>query len=130
MNKCEACGAVFKGDVCTYCRTPLNADGPDTVIVNNYNYAPGGTDVPESAVENLVAGSSSAAQPSTRSWIVALVLCILLGYLGVHRFYAGKYGTGIIWLFTAGGFVIGWIVDIVLLAMRRFADGEGRAIER
>lgn len=36
-------------------------------------------------------------------WI-ALALCILLGYLGLHRFYEGKIATGILWLCTGGFF--------------------------
>ena len=44
---------------------------------------------------------------------VAFVLCLLLGYLGVHKFYEGKAGMGILYLFTAGLFGIGWIVDII-----------------
>ena len=34
---------------------------------------------------------------SSKSRLVALLLCFFLGGLGVHRFYAGKIGTGIVW---------------------------------
>lgn len=47
--------------------------------------------------------------------IVLLILAIFFGYLGVHRFYAGKKATGFLWLFTLGLCGIGWIVDIVLI---------------
>lgn len=50
-----------------------------------------------------------------------LVLCIFLGWLGVHRFYAKKYGTAIIYLLTVGLFCIGWIRDIIVLAKRYFS---------
>lgn len=59
---------------------------------------------------------------------VALVLCVLLGYMGIHRFYVGKIGTGILWLLTLGCFGIGWIVDIVMLCCNKFADKSGAII--
>lgn len=73
---------------------------------------------------------SEAAVPvrSQKSKGVALVLCVLLGYMGIHRFYVGKIGTGILWLLTLGCFGIGWIVDIVMLCCNKFADKSGAII--
>lgn len=65
---------------------------------------------------------------SQKSKSVALVLCVLLGYMGIHRFYVGKIGTGILWLLTLGCFGIGWIVDIVMLCCNKFADKSGAII--
>ncbi len=56
---------------------------------------------------------------------VALGLCIFLGVLGVHRFYVGKAGTGFIWLITGGCFTIGWIIDIIQIALGNFTDKGG-----
>jgi hypothetical protein len=50
-----------------------------------------------------------------KNQIVALVLCILFGWFGVHRFYLGYTGMGILYLFTFGLFGIGWLIDILLL---------------
>lgn len=47
--------------------------------------------------------------------IISLILCIFFGYIGAHKFYEGKIGIGILYLFTAGLFCIGWIVDICVL---------------
>ncbi|MGI9256129.1 MAG: TM2 domain-containing protein [Salinispira sp.] len=51
---------------------------------------------------------------SKSTWIYTLCL-ILLGGLGVHRFYVNKIGTGILYLFTGGIFGIGALVDLFRL---------------
>ena len=55
----------------------------------------------------------------------ALIITIFLVELGVHRFMAGKIGTGIIWLCTAGCFGIGYIVDIINVATGKFTKKDG-----
>ena len=66
---------------------------------------------------------------SPRSRTVALILCALLGYLGVHRFYVGKIGSGLIWLCTGGLFGIGWVIDLVVIALGTFRDIDGLLVE-
>lgn len=48
---------------------------------------------------------------------VELILCLLFGYMGVHKFYKGKTGMGILYLCTFGLFGVGWIYDIVVLCL-------------
>jgi TM2 domain-containing membrane protein YozV len=62
---------------------------------------------------------------SPKSRLAALLLCVFLGYLGIHRFYVGKVGTGIIWLLTGGFFGIGYIVDLILIIVGSFTDQSG-----
>jgi len=59
-----------------------------------------------------------------RSIVIAYLLWFFLGYLGIHRFYCGKYITGIIWLLTGGLFGIGWIIDIFLVPFMVSADNK------
>ena len=56
---------------------------------------------------------------------LALIITIFLGELGVHRFMAGKIGTGIIWLLTFGCFGIGYIVDIIQVVTGKFTKKDG-----
>jgi len=62
---------------------------------------------------------------SKRSYAVMLILCFFLGTLGIHRFYAGKAGTGILMLLTGGGFLIWWIIDFIVVILGAFKDKEG-----
>lgn len=61
-----------------------------------------------------------------RSYIVALLLAIFLGYLGVDRFYLGYPGWGLIKLFTGGLAGIMWIIDIILIALGIVGPKNGR----
>lgn len=65
---------------------------------------------------------------SEKDWIVTLLLCIFLGNLGIHRFYAGKTGTGILQLLTLGGCGIWTIIDFVMILVGKFTDKDGNAI--
>ena len=62
---------------------------------------------------------------SLKSRTAALLLCFFFGVFGVHRFYAGKVGTGILYLFTGGLFGIGWLVDLIMILVGGFRDSNG-----
>ncbi len=62
---------------------------------------------------------------SSKSNLVSLLLCIFFGYLGIHRFYVGKVGTGLLMLFTAGLGGVWVIIDIIIIILGKFRDKEG-----
>ena len=72
-----------------------------------------------------------SAEPgiSEKSFVATLILCILFGWLGVHRFYVGKTGTGILMLLTLGGLGIWNLVDTIMIAVQTFKDSKGLLIK-
>jgi len=66
---------------------------------------------------------------SEKDFLAIMLLCFFLGYLGMHRFYAGKVGTGIFMLLTFGGFGIWTIIDFLYIVTGNFKDGKGLKIK-
>ena len=52
----------------------------------------------------------------------AILITFFLGGLGVHRFMAGKTGTGIIWLLSGGCLGIGWLIDFIKVCTGKFKE--------
>lgn len=127
MAKCPICGAPMESEKCEYCgyvekpqpqpvaygnkelsrdrQVEQTVQQQQIVITNQYMVSPG-----------VIPGVSRKQR-----W-VALFLCIFLGEFGVHRFYVGRVGSGILYLFTFGLFGIGWLVDIIQIAVGVFKD--------
>ncbi len=59
-----------------------------------------------------------------KSWGMTILLCYLLGYLGVHRFYTGRIVSGIFQLLTFGGFGIWVFVDLIMIVTDNFKDSD------
>jgi TM2 domain-containing membrane protein YozV len=90
----------------------------------------GDTVVIENSTEERWMAKQIAGVFSKRDWLVALLLSVFLGVLGVDRFYLGKVGTGILKLLANLGtfFTLGliWVViDIILIATKKLTDKEG-----
>lgn len=107
---CKHCGQTIDDDciVCPKCGkqvAELKAATPQ-VIVNNTN-----TNMNKNTISAVGAG-----HPKNK-W-VAFCLCLFVGYLGVHKFYEGKIGMGILYIFTVGLFGLGWLIDSIVLLFK------------
>lgn len=81
------------------------ASATPNIVINNAN----------SNVNQNVSGVTAGNMKD--KW-VAVLLCLFLGGIGAHKFYEGKIGMGILYLFTVGLFGIGWLVDFIVLLMK------------
>ncbi|MEA1868283.1 MAG: hypothetical protein C4B58_03120 [Deltaproteobacteria bacterium] len=68
-------------------------------------------------------------EKSNKAFVPTLLLCLLLGPLGIHRFYVGKVGTGILQLITLGGLGIWSLIDLIMIAVGSFKDKEDKPIK-
>jgi DNA-directed RNA polymerase subunit RPC12/RpoP len=110
---CQKCGnRVNGGSFCPTCGAQIGQtvqQTPQPIIVN---------------VMNANSTPVHDGYPYRSKW-AAFFLCFLFGGLGVHRFYVGKTGTGILWLLTVGFFGFGWFIDLLLILFGGFRDKAG-----
>ena len=135
-EKCPKCGAPMEHSRCAYCgyqeEAPASAAAVPPQAAQPASQPQAAQPFPQPLAAQPVsrpqpqaaAGSQTipASQMSKKSKTAALLLCIFLGYLGVHRFYVGIIGTGVLYLLTGGLVGIGWIVDIITIAAGSFKD--------
>ena len=91
------------------------------------------------AVDFLLLGETSNPQTtilrggkmekSDKNFVVAILLCLFVGAFGVHRFYVGKIGTGILQLITLGGLGIWALIDLIMIIVGAFKDKQGLLIK-
>ena len=65
-----------------------------------------------------------------KDWLTTLLLCIFTGIFGVHRFYTGHIGIGIIQLLTAGGCGIWTLVDLIMIVTDNYKDANGLPLRK
>lgn len=113
MKFCKHCGAKIPNAavICTHCGCQVEEIGKNeqpNIVINNAN---------TNTNTNTNVNAAMLGIRAKNKW-VAFFLCLFLGYLGAHKFYEGKTGMGILYLFTAGIFGIGWFIDCVVLLFK------------
>ncbi len=113
MKFCKFCGGRIPMDavVCTSCGRQVEQlqgmnQQPQQIIVNNANN--------NTVNANTNIGGMVHLGTPKNKWL-AFFLCFFFGVFGAHRFYEGKTGSGLLYLFTVGLCGIGVFVDLIIL---------------
>ena len=65
-----------------------------------------------------------------KEWLVTLLLCFFVGYLGIHRFYTGHTAIGIVQLLTLGGCGVWTLIDFIIILVGSYKDSDGRLLKK
>lgn len=112
---CSRCGGKIdeKAVVCPLCGCQVDqmaAAATPNIVINNAN-----TNT-NTQTQTQTMGGAMFKKPKDK-W-VALLLCLFLGWLGAHKFYEGKIGMGVVYLFTGGLFFVGIVIDFIALLLK------------
>ena len=108
---CKHCGAKIAeaAVICPQCGCQveeMKQAAQPNIVINNANT--------NTNTNNNVMGAAGYGMVAKNKW-VAFLLCLFLGYFGAHKFYEGRAGMGILYIFTGGLFGIGWFIDCISL---------------
>lgn len=105
---CKKCGKEISNDAvfCPHCGAKLKEEA-------------------SVEAEVVTVSKKDSSSPYSRTLSLIFVCLGCFGISGIHRFYVGKIGTGVLWLLTGGCFGIGTLVDIIQIASGTFTDING-----
>lgn len=113
---CQYCGETIDAEcvICPKCGKQVGQVKQEQpqIIINNANTNTN-TNTNINSNVNVARGFG---RPKNK-W-VAFLLCLFLGVFGAHKFYEGKIGMGILYLFTVGIFGIGWLIDLISILLK------------
>ena len=109
---CRHCGGKIPAAavICTLCGCQveeIKQQEQPNIVINNTN--------PNSNVNTNTIGAMGMR--AKNKW-VAFFLCFFLGFIGAHKFYEGKGGSGVLYLLTCGLFGFGWFIDCIILLFK------------
>ena len=112
---CRFCGKSLPDGsaFCSSCGRALNSAEPQIQ--------------PQQPVIHVINTNPNSGYIHKSKWS-AFWLCFFLGGLGAHRFYVGKTGTGLIWLFTLGLCGVGSLIDLIVILCDGFRDKAGQPL--
>ena len=139
MQYCTVCGTEVNGNFCPKCGKAAyysssqydNHSYTNQARSQRQGYAPHQDSYysRNPYAQNYSYSRAGGGPVSSKSRLAALLLCIFLGAIGVHHFYVGRVGYGILYIFTAGLFGIGCLVDLILIATGSYKDQYGFVVE-
>lgn len=122
-NQCPSCGALREGaKFCQHCGQAIDKEcvvcpkcGKQVADLKQ--------EQPQVVINNSNNNTSSAfafagGMGRMKNKWVSFFLCLFLGVFGAHKFYEGKIGMGILYIFTVGIFGIGWFIDLIAILLK------------
>lgn len=116
LKFCKFCGEKIPMDavICVKCGRQVeelkSSSAQPNIIINNDNSSRN-----TSGAYNM---GYNMYPRAPKNKVAAILLCLFLGYIGAHKFYEGKVGMGLLYLFTGGLCGIGILIDLIILIFK------------